>query len=118
MIANFSWKPVYLTKGQTVDIADEHPVALMESNITHGEMFGVMETKNVYHKRNLSTRDIDVIHKHIAEAREASAYEADETINAVNVKLGVDEKYHQEIRKIIRKQNELWFGRLGNFNIT
>lgn len=80
LIANFESKHVYLSKGQTVATAGDHPVALMESDITHSEMVGFMDTKNIYHKRNKSTRDIDVINKHIADAKEAAVNKADETV--------------------------------------
>lgn len=90
----------------------------MESNISHGEMLGIIDTKKVYKKRNQPTRDIDVIYKHLADAREAAVKKADETINAETVKLCVDEKYHLEIHKILREHNYTWSGRLGNVNKT
>lgn len=62
----------------------------MECNITHGERLGDVETKNVYHKRNQSTLDIYVIKNPLANAREAADNKADRTINADNVKLGLD----------------------------
>lgn len=40
----------------------------MEINITHGEILRFMDTENFYHKRNESTRDIDIINKHLADA--------------------------------------------------
>lgn len=66
-----------------------------------------MATKNVYNKRNKCTRDIEVTKKHLSEAREAAVGEADETIDTDNVRLGVDEKYHLEICKMIPKNNDL-----------
>lgn len=118
LIASFSTKPVHLAEGQAVAKGAEHPVALMERTITHGEMLGVVKTKTVYNKRNKSTRDIDVINKHLADAREAAVSKADETIDFENVRFGVDEKYHQEIRRMLRKHNVLWSCRLGNVNNT
>lgn len=47
LMANFSPKPVYIAEGQAVARAVEHPVTLMENTITHGEIFGVLETTNV-----------------------------------------------------------------------
>lgn len=77
-----------------------------------------MDTKNVYHKRNQSTRDINVINKHLADAREATVNNADKSIHAYNVKLCFDEKYHQEIRKMLHKHKDIWYGWLGYVNIT
>lgn len=59
----------------------------MESDVT--EMLGVMDTKNVYHKLNQSTRDIDVINKHLADTREYAVNNAHEAIDEDNVTLGV-----------------------------
>lgn len=106
-MADFSSKTVYLTECQAVEKAVEHPVALIERKITHAEMLCVVETKNFYNKRNKSNRDIDAINKHLADAREAEVSKADETIN-YNVKIGVDEKCHHEIGKLLRKHKNLW----------
>lgn len=74
--------------------------------------------KTVYNKQNKSARDVYVINKHLADAREVFFSKADETMDEDNAKLNVDEKYHPEIRKMLRKQNNLWSGLLGNLNIT
>ena len=39
-VANFTTKPVVLTPGQVVATTDEHPAALMETDMSHGEMLG------------------------------------------------------------------------------
>lgn len=62
----------------------------------------------VRHIQNKSTLCIGVINKHLADAREVSARKANETIDGDNFKLSVDEKYHLEIHKIIRKHNDFW----------
>lgn len=82
----------------------------MESEITHGEILVVMDSKNVYHKRDNSTRDINVFKNHLAEATEAGVNKADHTTDADNVKHGVYEKYHSSIRKMLRKHNDLCSG--------
>lgn len=60
-------------------------------------MVGAIESKNVYRKRNTCTRDIEVIKTHLAGAREAVVNKADEPIENDNIKLGVDDKYNQDI---------------------
>lgn len=62
--------------------------------------------KLVYNKRSKSTSDIDVINKHLSDAREDYGSKADETINGDNVKLGVDEKHHPETRKMTSKTKQ------------
>lgn len=59
-----------------------------------------------------------MINKHLADAREATFGKSDESVNAENVKLGVDEKPHPEIRKMPPKHNYIWLGRLRNVNIS
>lgn len=72
--------------------AAEHPVALMERTITHGEMLGAVEIITVYNKQKKSTSDMEVINKHLADAREATVSKGDDPISVDNVKLGVYEK--------------------------
>lgn len=62
----------------------------MESTNTHCNILGVMETKSIYNKRNKSTRDIEVINKHLNDAREAGISTADKNIGADKFKLGFD----------------------------
>lgn len=77
-----------------------------------------METNTVYNKQNKSTPDIDVVHKDLTDARESTVSKVDEAFDAGNVKLSVDEKYHPEIRKMLRKHKDHWSGQLGNVNIS
>lgn len=77
----------------------------------------VVETKTVSNMRSNSTRDIEVINKHLADAKEAAVCKSDETFDAENIKIGVDEKYHPETRKMLPKHNDLWSVRLGNLNV-
>lgn len=51
------------------------------------------------------------------EYKKGNVSKDDETTDSDNVKLGVDEKYHREIRNMLRNHNELWSARLGNVNI-
>lgn len=96
LVASFSPNPVYLMERQAMPKAAEHSVALMETTITHGEMVGAVETKTVYKKRNKSTKEIWVIKKFLSRDREAAVRKVDETIDADDVKLGADEKYHPQ----------------------
>lgn len=80
----------------------------MGKYIIYDEMVGIMGTKKVYHKRKQSTHGIDVINKHIADSKEAAVKKAEETVDADKVKLGVDENYQPNTRKMLRKHNDLW----------
>lgn len=105
-IANFILKLIYITEGQDVAKTAEQPVTLMKSTITHCEMLGIVP-KFVYNTRNNSTRDKDIIKKHLAEAIEATVIKVNEIHDADNVKLCDHEKYHPQIQKMLRKHNDL-----------
>lgn len=89
----------------------------MENTITHDKLLGAVETKTFYKKRNKNTRYMNVISKDIADAWESTVRKVHESIDTEKVKLGVDEKYHPETRKMLRKHNDRWSGTLGNVNI-
>lgn len=95
-------------EGQAVTKEAEHTVTLMESMITHCDMLGVEKSKTVYNNRNKSTRDIDVINKHFAVANEVAVIKADESIDEEGFKRAVYEKRHPKIRKMLRKNNDIW----------
>ena len=98
-----------------------HPTQIIESNTTHGEFLGIVDDTQHYRKRDISTKDVDVINRHLADAREASEFgkRADETeITVDNIALGVDNKHHDSIRKMLRKHEEMWTGELGTIHVT
>lgn len=94
----FSSTTVHFVDGQAVSNAPEHRVDLIELTITEGEMLVAVKTKNFYNKRNESTSDIEVINKHLSEDIEATVRKSKELIDSEINNLGVDEKYHPEIR--------------------
>lgn len=48
-------------------------------------MLGVEETKTIYNKSKKYTRDIDVVNKHLADARESAVSKDAETIDTDKV---------------------------------
>ena len=64
MIANFGTAPVKLMHGQNVSNIDEHPTNLVESDISHGELLGIVSDDTQYKKLNI----LSLIH--ISEPRD------------------------------------------------
>ena len=119
MVANFSKRPVVLEAGQTVANCDEHPTALAESDISHAELLGIATEDAKYRKRDFRAKDVELINKHLEDARNAAVDQTDETpITADNIELHVDEEFHPKKRKMLRKHESLWDGRLGQISAT
>ena len=91
---------------------------MVESEISHGELLGITETTH-YKKRDIDTKDIETINKHLADLREAEhGKDEEKPITAETVELGVDKTYHKAIREMLRDHEHLWDGTMGQINIT
>lgn len=92
LVANVSKNHVKLISGQWFATAYDHPETLTETDISHGEMLGIVESNKKYRKRDHSANDINLINQHLAGAREAALGEQEEEpITAGTDALGVDE---------------------------
>ncbi len=129
LVANFSEEPVTLSKGLRVATATVHPKRLRESKISHGEMLGVFTDEEIlslnlettkYQKRgDLNAKDPDQIDRHLADAREAHMDADEKPVTADDLDLSdVDAKHHAAIRKMMRKHEDMWSGKLGNITVT
>ena len=120
MVTNFGTTPVLIRKDQRVAVADPHPTAITESNITHAEVFGITEEdKQSYRKRQLSARDTALINKHLSDLRESHMKEDEAPMTADDIDLSeVDEKYHDQIRSMLKKHETMWSGKLGEINVA
>ena len=120
MVTNFGTNPVLIRKDQRVAVADPHPTSITESNITHGEVFGINEKdKQSYKKRQMSARDTELINKHLADLRESHMKEDEAPMTADDIDLSeADEQYHDQIRSMLRKHESMWSGKLGEINIA
>ena len=63
MIANFRKQPVSLYANKTVAHCDENPTALAEYDISHAELFGIVEEDTKYRKRDDNDKDTNTIDK-------------------------------------------------------
>ena len=118
-VANFTTKPVILTPGQVVATTDEHPAALMETDMSHGEMLGITDQATRYRKRDHSSKDIKLINRHLADARDAALKaDDDEPVTADTVELGMTEGKEEEIRAMLKQHESLWSGKLGEISAT
>ncbi len=126
LIANFGDQPTTLLRNQTVAKAKPHPTSIKESNISHGELLGILkegtpsgESKtNTYRKRNVDARDAETINKHLADMREAHMGSEESPTTAEDIELDVEEKYHSTIRTMLKKHESMWNGKLGDINVV
>ena len=118
-VANFSSKPVTLSLNQVVATTEEHPAALLETDIAHGDMLGIVDSGTKYRKRDHNAKDVNLINKHLADAREAALKEEDETpVTASNLELKMTDGKEEQIRAMLRKHESLWSGKLGEISAT
>ena len=119
-VANFGKHPVTILKGQRVATADPHPTSITESNVAHGEIFGIeQDEKNSYRKRNLDAHDTALINKHLADLRESHMKEDDTPMTAEDIDLSeVPAQYHEKIRTMLKKHETMWSGKLGDIKIA
>ena len=106
-IVNFGKHPVYIRPTPVVAKAEDHPANITEADISHGEVLGIMTDTTRYRKRDTDARDIETINKHLADAREAHASVDEKPTMADNIELKVDERYHTEIRNMLRKHENM-----------
>ena len=118
LIANMGKDPRTLTIGQTVATAGEHPTQVTEAPFNHGEVLGIA-VENLYRKRPLDVKAEEVINASLAKNREQAFGETEkEPITAETVPLDVDEKHHPAIRRMLKKHESMWSGKLGHINVT
>ena len=76
LVANFGKHRKLLLPKQQVATAKPHPTTLVESNISHAEMLGLISDeeangnrKNLFRKRDFNAKDISLINNHLADDR-------------------------------------------------
>ena len=99
----------------------EHPKWINESKFTHADMLRIIEdaTENKYKKRQIDARDVSSINQNLSKLQKSKEETLKETMRAENVPLEeVSEKYHQRIRKMLKKHESMWLSELGEISIT
>lgn len=117
-VADFGKTPKPLVDGHIIKTTDTHLETLVQSNISHPKILSLIDEKNQHIKRNINTRDVKVINRQLPNTREDHCDGDKKTIAADNVDIGVDEKYHPEIRRIIKWHERLRSGQVGQVNCT
>ena len=118
-LANFSPEFVKLKKDQIIGVTGEHPSAVMEADISHAEMLGIADANTKYRKRDHNARDVNLINKNLAEAREAALKENDKVpVTAATVELSLTEGKEDKIRAMLKQHEELWSRKLGEISAT
>lgn len=85
-----------LIQDQYFATAKDRPETLIEIDISHGEILGILEPENMYWKRHNNPKDIKRINKHLADALQAAlGKQEEEPITVDTVELGFHEKIQQ-----------------------
>lgn len=81
--------------------ADDHPTSLMESDISHGEMLGILYTTTTkYRKREHDANNTDLMNKQLADEREAACgQEAEKPIKPDTVELASTHHFNPRYAK-------------------
>lgn len=85
----------------------------MESDISYGKIFGILDNSiNKYRRREYDAKDIYPINKHLADEREATCGQEDErTISADTAELVIESSLQPMVRSILVKKEALLYGR-------
>ena len=120
LVANFSDNVVSLLPHQVIATAADHPETLVESHMSHAEVFGLIpdnrDTK--FRKRPINTKDIDVINRQLADQRELHMGEDEKPITADDIDIDVPEDKVADVRTMLKKHEGAWSGQLGEINVT
>ena len=119
LVANFGKHPKLLLPKQHVETAKPHPTTLVESNISHAEMLGLISDeeangnrKNLFRKRDFNAKDISLINKHLADEREKHMGDDEKPVTADDIDLDVDDEHVPAIRTMLKKHEDRWLGNL------
>lgn len=101
---------------RTIGVTTEHPMT--EEPITHGEILCVA-VENIYCKRPCDAKAEDVTNCTLAKNREQVFREKEGApVTAETIPFGVDSKHHRKIRKMLKKNESMSLGQLGEINVT
>ena len=126
LVANFGNGPITLLKGQKVAMADSHPTGVVESDVMLAEMLGMTnesdvprDGKKTYQKRQVDVKDTEIINKHLADLRESHMEKDDDPTTADDIPLDeVPDELKDRVRQMVRRQEHMWLGKLGQINVT
>ena len=145
LVANFTKKPIFLTKGQTVCTVQPHPTTIVDSPLTLVDVLAVNVTgdselpdrgkdneqssdsqplagKPVMSMKRVAKENKGYyIDKSVQELREKQAAPSKEEkrMTADDVDLSnVPKRYHARIRAMLSKHAAMWSGKLGEITTT
>ena len=81
-------------------MASAHREKIVESDVTHAELLGLLpdnvDTK--YRKRHVKVRDIETINQHLADERERHLCDDEKPVLAEDIDLNVPEEEEDQVR--------------------
>ena len=123
LCANFSKLHQRLVKNQVVAQALSHPTEVRESNVSFADALGLIDANESLSKHRTTATDkasllsktIDTITtKLLADERVSSAKNDEGKLSVEDIDLStVPREFHEEIREMLRKHEDMWSGHLG-----
>lgn len=103
-----------------VEYASQQPVTIVEFDITHEEMLGLIpnDVDTKFCKRHIDTHDIATINKHLANQQKQHMGEDEKPVAAEDINLDVPQEKEEEIFKMLQKHERMWSSQLGEINVT
>lgn len=103
LVAHFSDYEVDVLPHQVLATAWEHIETLVESHISHAEVFGlILDDRDAkYRKRHMIARDIVTINKHLADHREHHMVRMKKPITAEDIDIDVPDEKIAAVRDIL-----------------
>jgi hypothetical protein len=144
LVANFTNKPVFLAKNQTVATVKPHPVAIIDTPLMLTDVLAItgdadadvaMPKKEdaeanadaeapkpvMSMKRVAKENKAEYLEKSVQDLREKKAAppKEEKLMTADDVDLSkVDKRYHARIREMLNKHAAMWSGKLGEITTT
>ena len=92
MIENFENSPINLSFGNNFTTVKEHPNNIVELDISHSELLGILSADTHYKKRNIDKKDVYTINRHLTDQHKTNHGEQEEKpITTQTVELDVDQ---------------------------
>ena len=110
LVDNINLHPVEMNPRQVVAMARAHPEKVVESDVTHAELLGLIpdDVDTKYRKRNVNVRDIDTINKHLGYEIMRHMGDDENPVTAEEIHLKVfKEEEDDKVRSMLRKHENM-----------
>lgn len=120
LVANFIDQTIDLLPHQVVAAALSNQKTLVESQLSHAEVFGLMphDMNFKFRKQHNYAHDIETISKHLADNQEKHIGEEEKPVTAADIYIDVLKDKEDNVRALLTKHERSWSGQLGEINVA